>query len=348
VAAPSVALSQASDSGYSSGDYITNVTTPQFITNDATPGTSVAVFLNGVAYTGQTLAPGSYSVTAVASDQYGNSSPVATAPHTLLIATSGPVGSWTISGGRVIGGVLFTGSKTPTLTLAYSAPGGIYQMATSTDNGTSWSAPAAFATSTSVSLSGGDGVYNVVVKLIDAAGNIAYYSQPVGLDTTGPVLSYAISSPQGTGIGYDGSADIMISGGASDASGVSSVKVVLDSSVTITSGAVDTDTLLAGSHTIVVTGVDGFGNTSTQTITFQLRPSRAGIATAINEGVSAGAISSSEAARLLTILKNTSYSLTTDLNGFITEVRSQNVKVISSSEASLLINWAQDDLKTLW
>jgi hypothetical protein len=348
VAAPTISLSQASDSGYSSSDYITNVTSPNFVTADATAGTTVAVYVNGVLYSGQALAAGSYMVTAVATDRYGNTSSAGAAAKPLLIDTAAPIGSWTVNGGTVIGGVLSTSSKTPTLTLSFSDLGGIYQMATSTNNGASWSAPVAYAASSTVSLSGGDGLYTVVVQLIDAAGNVGYYSQTVCLDTAGPAITYTISAPQSTTIGYDGSADITISAGASDISGVSSVRVVLDSTTTITGGVIDADTLLAGTHTIVITAVDALGNTSTKTFTFQLHPSRAGIANAVGEALSAGLVTSNEATKLLSILRNTGYSLTTDLNNFIAEVNGQSGKAIASSKASLLVNWAQDDLKTLW
>jgi hypothetical protein len=348
VATPTVALNSLSDSGYLNSDYITNVAAPLFTTADATAGTTVAVYVNGVAYTGQTLAAGSYTITAIATDQYGNVSSAATAPKTLVIVTSPPTGSWTVSGGKVINGVLSTSSKTPTLTLSFTDPGGIYQMATSTNGGSTWSTAVAYASSTTVSLAGGDGLYTVVVKLIDAAGNVGTYSQTIRLDTTGPAISHTISAPQSTSIGYDGTSDITISAGATDVSGVSSIKIVLDSTTTMSTGVIDVDTLLAGNHTIVITAVDGLGNNSTQTVTFQLHPSRNGIGNAVNEGVTGGVITSGEGTKLLSILNNSSNALSTDLTSFINEVKNQSGKAITAAEANILINWAQDDQKTLY
>jgi hypothetical protein len=179
IAAPTVALNPASDSGVSSSDYITNVTAPQFTTTTPS-GTTVAVYVGGVAYTGQTLAPGSYTVTAVASDAYGNSA-TGTAPKTLVIVTSPPSGSWSISGGQVVGGTLTTTSTTPTLTLSFTDPGGISTMAVSTNGGTSYAAATAYASTVTTSLANGLGLYTVVVKLTDVAGNVGTYSQTVSL-----------------------------------------------------------------------------------------------------------------------------------------------------------------------
>jgi hypothetical protein len=348
VATPTITLSSSSDSGYSNSDWITNLNTPQLTGKSTTAGTTVAVYVNGVPYAGQTLADGRYTVTAIATDTYGNVSSTATASKTLVIVTAAPTGTWTVSGGATIGGILTTNSTRPTLALSFSDLGGIYQMATSANGGSSWSATASYATTTTVMLGSANGLYTVVVKLIDAAGNTGTYSQTIQLDTIGPAISYAISAPQSATIGYDGTADITISATATDSSGVSSVKIVLDSKTIITGGVIDVDTLLAGTHTITITAVDGVGNTSTTTKTFVLHPSRAGIANAVNEGTAAGLISSREQSKLLSLLNNSGYSLTTDLNNFLSEVKSQSGKAITSAEAAILTNWAQDDLRTLW
>jgi hypothetical protein len=350
VATPTVALNPASDSGVSSSDYITNVTTPKFTTSDATAGTTVTVYLNGVAYAaGQSLAAGSYTVTAVAGDAYGNVSAAGTAAQKLQVVTSPPTGSWTISGGKVINGVLSTNNKTPALTLSFSDPGGISTMSVSINGGVSYSTPVAYASSTSVSLTGGDGTYTITVQLTDVAGNVGFYTQKVVLDTTGPTISASLSPAQiSSGGYYNGTADITISSSATDTSGVSAIKIVLDSATTITNGVIDVDTLLAGSHTVVVTATDGLGNSSTYTLPFVLHPSRSGIGNAVNEGVARGLITSSEGTKLLSILNNTAYSLTTDLNNVLAEIKNQSGKAITTAEANVLTSWANDDLKTLY
>ena len=71
--APTVTLNPLDDSGVSSSDYITNVTAPR-ITVTAEAGATITVYVNGSLYTGQTLAPGNYTVTATATDAVGNTS----------------------------------------------------------------------------------------------------------------------------------------------------------------------------------------------------------------------------------------------------------------------------------
>ena len=102
VPAPTVALNASSDTGVSSSDYITSVTTPVFTVTLGAGAVSSTVYVNGVQYSGQALAPGSYTVTATDTDQAGNGSAAATAPKTLVIVTNPPAGSWTVSGGKVI------------------------------------------------------------------------------------------------------------------------------------------------------------------------------------------------------------------------------------------------------
>jgi hypothetical protein len=162
-------------------------------------------------------------------------------------------------------------------------------------------------------------------------------------------MSASLSAPQISAGGYyNGTADITISSSATDISGVSSIKITLDSSTTITNGVIDVDTLLAGTHTVTVTAIDGgLGNTSTYTLpSFILHPSRSGISSAVNEGVTRARITSTEGSKLLSILNNTANSQTTDLNNFLTEVGNQSGKAITTTEATILTSWANDDLKT--
>jgi hypothetical protein len=175
------------------------------------------------------------------------------------------------------------------------------------------------------------------------------YTQTVRLDTTGPTISALLSAPQiSSGGYYNGTADITISSSATDISGVSSIKLVLDSTTTITNGVIDVDTLLAGAHALVVTSVDGLGNTSTYTLSFTLHPSRTGIGNAVNEGVTRGLITSTECSKLLSILNNTANSQTTDLNNFLTEIKNQSGKAITAAEANILTSWATDDKTTMY
>jgi hypothetical protein len=343
-AAPAIALNPTSDSGVSNIDWITNVTTPQFNVTAAT-GTTTVIYVNGTAYTGQTLANGSYTITAISTDAYGNTSATATAPKTLVIVTTPPSGSFTVSGAKTINGQLSTASKTPTLTLSFSDPSdSIALMAISTNGGATFGAWTAYASSATVWLANGDGLYTIVVEVSDLAGNTsAPYSLSVRLDTTGPTISASLSAPQNL-VGYDGTADIAISASATDVSGIASTTLTLDASVTVTGSSIDIDTLTAGTHTLVVKSVDGLGNAATVTLTFQIHPTIAGIVAAVNDATSRGLITSAEKTTLLAILNSTGSTVTTRLNNFIAEVAKQSGKPITSAEATILTSWAKDDL----
>jgi hypothetical protein len=339
-AAPTVALSSASDSGASNSDYITNVTTPQFTTTCA-GCRAVTVFVNGVAYTGQALSAGSYTVTATATDVYGNVSSTATAPKTLMIVTAPPTGSIGVSGGKTFSGQLTTNSKTPTLTLSFTDPGGIATMSVSTDGGATWSTPQQYASTVGVTLPGPDGLYTVEVKLVDVAGNTGVYTQTVRLDTTGPTISASLSAPQSSTIGYDGTANIIAAYSATDISTVSSISATVDG-VALSGTTINIYTLAAGTHTLVVTAVDGMGNSSSVTVTFQIHPSLIGVEDAVKAGYAAGYMTSGEQSTLLGYLTNTANSVKTDLTNFINAVKSASTKVLTAAEGTLLTGWAQD------
>lgn len=120
--APTVALNPLDDSGNSSSDYVTNVSAPRF-TVTAAAGTTTTVYVNGAVYTGQTLADGSYTVTAISTDAAGNVSTTATAPHALVIDKAPPSGSFSISGAKTINGQLSVASSNPTLQLSLNGTG---------------------------------------------------------------------------------------------------------------------------------------------------------------------------------------------------------------------------------
>jgi hypothetical protein len=297
--------------------------------------------VNGVAYTGQALAAGSYTVTAVATDSAGNTA-TATASKTLVIDTTGPAGSWTVSGGKTIGGQLSTKNGSPTLALSFTDAGsGIAAMAVSIDGGHTFAASQAYAPTVGVVL-GADGLYTIVVQLTDTAGNVTSSTQTVRVDSVGPAITPTLSAPQSPTLGYDGTANITASWTTSDISSVASSTATLDG-VAFTPGTIDVTTLLAGDRLLTITSVDGLGNISTLSLTISVHPSVAGIRNAVNVGNTKGSISNSEKTKLLSFLTGTGAALKSNLTTFINECKAQSgTKNLAAAESTLLQSWAQD------
>jgi hypothetical protein len=208
-------------------------------------------------------------------------------------------------------------------------------------NGGAYSTAVAYATTLGASLSSGDGLYTIVVKLTDVACNTGTYSQTVRLDTTGPAITAAsMTAPAASG-GYDGTFDPTYTVSASDVSGIGSITAKVDGTTALSGSTVDLDTLTAGTHTLVVTVADGLGNTTTTTLTFVILPTVNGLINAVKEGQTAGSITSTEATSLLSILNSTTTTQATKVNNFLTAVNNAG-KSISAAENAILTNWGQN------
>ena len=146
--------------------------------------------MNGVLYTGQVLADGTYTVTATATNGVGPRRP-GYRPKKLVIDTAPPTGSFTITG-TVINAQLATAKATLALQLAFSDPNSLWEMAFSI-NGGAFSAAKAYATTASLTLPAGDGIDTVTVRITDVAGNTFTVSKTIRLDTRG--RSSPIPSP---------------------------------------------------------------------------------------------------------------------------------------------------------
>jgi hypothetical protein len=349
-AAPTVALNALDDSGASSTDYMTNVTAPRF-TVTAPAGTTTAVYVGGVLYTGQKLADGSYTVTATATDIYGNVSAAGTAPKQLVVDTSAPTGTVTVAGAKTFNGQLATNTPTPTLQLSFADRSGVSQMAFSIDGGNTWTAWQVYGTSATITLPAADGIYTVVVKLLDVAGNTGTYSQTLRLDRTGPAITSTMTAPTNSG-SYDLGTNPTFTYGATDVDSVSTIGATLDSSTTnISSGSsINLYTLGAGTHTLTIKATDGLGNVSTTTVTFQIHSTISGLINAVNYGGTSGYINSSTQSTLLSILNSAKAAQTAGntasaksyVNQFITQVQSAGSVKIAASYAALLVSWGQD------
>ncbi len=136
---------------------------------------------------------GSHTLTAVARDAAGlstTSSPISVTVSNAPADTTPPTGSVTINSGAAA-------TNTAAVTLALSAtddPGTVSQMQFSND-GTTYSTPEAYATTTAWTLTAGDGTKTVYAKFKDAAGNwSSAASDTIVLDATPPAISAVSAS----------------------------------------------------------------------------------------------------------------------------------------------------------
>ncbi|HLZ94098.1 MAG TPA: hypothetical protein VKT20_02055 [Candidatus Dormibacteraeota bacterium] len=297
------------------------------------------------------LQNGPVTLTVTETDPAGNPTVVVT---NVIEDTVAPAGSFSIAG-TTINGVTATTNPAPALTLAFTVASGIATFALSTDGGSTYGMAQPYATSSSVTL-GADGLYTIAVQVTSNAGNVATFAKQVRLDRTGPAISYSISAPTNAG-SYDVGQMVTLSYSASDVDNVSSVKAVLDGSTNITSGvAFNTETLAAGSHTIVITAVDGLGNVSTTTTTIQVHATVGGLTTAVNDGVTNELITSSTVAnQLLSYLASAAKAIQAGkystaqsyLQQFVSLVQQQSGVTINAAYAALLAGWANDLISRL-
>ena len=133
---------------------------------------------------------GTHPVTYWSTDKAGNVE--ASKSLTVKIETTAPTGSVTINGGAA-----WTNALAATLTLsATDAASGISQMRFSNDN-SSWSAWQDYAATAGWTLaSGADGTRTVYAQFSDKAGNVATFSDTIGLDTTAPTVTVDKASGQ--------------------------------------------------------------------------------------------------------------------------------------------------------
>ncbi|MGZ4378037.1 MAG: FIMAH domain-containing protein, partial [Gaiellaceae bacterium] len=136
-----------------------------------------------------------------------------------------------------------------------------------------------------------------------------------------------------------------------DISGVVSSSATLDGHAIANGSTLNIDTLLPGTHTILITATDGLGNTSTTTLTFQVRASSpAALVNAVADGNARGLIADQTANALTNKLADVQRDISRglfaqariDLDTFAQLVNSQRGKKIDAAYADLLVAWAAD------
>ncbi len=307
-----VALASASDTGSSTTDNITKVTTPTF-SGTAEPGASIKVVVGGQtltttadattgawSVTAATLPAGSYAPVVTATDKAGNTATAigstVTIDTAVAPATTGALASSSDSG---LVGDNTTNSTTPTIS-GTAEPGATVSVvvggqtltATAAADGT-WSVTAATLAA---------GTYTPAITTTDKAGNTATSTAPAftidtSVTTTAKLDSSSDSGTAGDNITNDNTPTI---------SGVTepgaSVKVVVGSQTLTTTAdstgawSVTAATLADNTYTPVVTVTDVSGNTATVNGTaFKIDTVAATNAVTItasdNAGTSTGALS---------------------------------------------------------
>jgi large repetitive protein len=347
-AAPSLSLNAADDRGTSSTDFVTNLSAPRVIvTGEA--GATATVYVNGAVYTGQSLADGTYTLTAKLTDGAGNVS--ATSSHVLVIDTGAPVAKVTVlSTGLIVNNVLTLANNLVSLKLDVTETGsGAAQVSISLDGGVTWSVPQAYSSALTATLPA-DGSYTLVVRVTDVAGNVSQSAaQVLALDTTGPTIALALTAaPTGS---YDLGASLGVTFSAADTTGVAWTLGVLDGQTWMTSGtAINVYSLTAGTHTFVVWAYDRLGNLSSVTQSFEVHATVGGLLGAVAYGSSQKLIGNPVQSQLSSTLQSAANALALGqtslakswLTAFVNQVIAAGTNKIDSAYASLLLNWARD------
>ncbi len=194
-------MTAASDSGSSSTDNITSITTPSFAISCET-GSTVTLYdsatsvgsgtcaSSAVTITSSALSAGTHaSMNAKQTDSAGNVSP-ASPNLSITIDSNAPAGTILINSGAAS-----TNSTAVTLALSCSDSGSsCSQMQFSNDNST-YSTLETFATTKSWTLTSGDGTKTVYVKYKDTAGNVSTaFNDAITLDSTAPTGTISINN----------------------------------------------------------------------------------------------------------------------------------------------------------
>ena len=213
-----------------------------------------------------------------------------------------------------------------------------------------------YSTTTSLALTGADGLYTIAIKATTNAGYVGTYTKQVRLDRTGPTITSSATAPTNAGW-YDVSQKITLTYSGTDTDNVASIGATLDGTTAVaTGGVINAETLSAGTHTVVITATDGVGNVSTTTITITVHATVGGLTTAVNDGVTAAKITSSTtSSQLLSYLSSAQAALTANnhvsaksyLASFVSLDQAQSGLTVNAAYSALLAGWANELISRL-
>ncbi len=285
VTPPAPVLTAASDSGISSSDQITNVTTPTFTGSaeaDATitlfntstaVGTATASGTGSYDVTSSTLTDGVKTITITATDVAGNvsanSASVLVTIDTVAPAKTGtPVLSAASDSGRSSSDKI-TSVTTPTITGTTTAVTTVYLYTGTTLIGSGYAASTAFSVSSSTLP---DASHVITTRAADTAGNLSIISTSITVvvDTIAPPAASAPLLVAGTSDTGRSATDRITNKTTPVVTGTNESKAIVtlfdaDTQVgqvttTSTSYSVASSLLGSGTHTLSVTSVDVAGN----------------------------------------------------------------------------------------
>jgi hypothetical protein len=229
---------------------------------------TVTYSLDGAAavpYTGavvvQPTASSARSLTATVTDQAGNVATASTSWSEIPPDVAPPTASITLAG-SLVSGTTYAGTVTATVTAADTGGSGLKPVSYELDNGQLHGAVTPYTVPIAVTAAG---TYTLTLTLQDNAGNVPAAAVTKtwtiqGPDTTKPTASINLAGTVVSPGVYSGNVTVTIN--ASDASGIKSVKYVLDSgSSTTYTGAFSVTS--AQSHTITATATDNANNSFT-------------------------------------------------------------------------------------
>ena len=291
VAAPSLQLATASDTGASNSDKITKINTPT-ITGTGEIGATIKL-TEGTVILGQTtvgtdgkwqvatsaLANGTHSVIATATDIAGNLSP-ASAPLSLVIDTLAPQLTLTNAittaplknNAKLTGTTNGTGSNLASLSYAWDNSATLIPINTNAAGGFDQSLNFTGIT---------NGTHILTIAAIDVAGNITStnYNVTVAVDTAAPVITAKLTNDTGSSNTDKITFNPTIGGTITDASNVTGFKASFDGvnyvdvltqkqadgTFTLAKTQLETvagRTLVDGNYTLRLIATDEFGNAS--------------------------------------------------------------------------------------